>query len=142
VAIVLGIAAFLLISFGVARWLTSEGSERNAILALLDDQARGDVTAVLARLPGCAQDPACADQARRAVARTKRPGDVKILNLTSPTSYALGDDAGRTRVAWAVVGEGNPVVQCVTVHREGNALFGRKIVLQRISLPIAGEGAC
>lgn len=140
--VVLGIVLFLLVSVGVARWLTSEGSERSAIQALLRDEASGDLDAVLARLDGCAKDPACADQARRAVEKTRRPGEVKILNLGSSTAYAFGEDRGRTRVAWTVVGEGLPVVQCVTVRRTGNALFGRKVVLERLSLPIANEGSC
>lgn len=138
----LGVVAFLLVAFVVARWLTNEGAERTEIHALLQDQARGDTAAVLARLDGCAATPACADQARRAIAKARRPGDVKILNLSSATAYSLGAATGRTRVAWTVVGEGLPVVQCVTVRRTGNAVFGRKIVLERLSLPIANEGSC
>jgi hypothetical protein len=140
--VALGVVAFLLVAFVVARWLTSEGAERTAIHALLRDEARGDAAAVLGRLDGCAADPACASQARRAIAKARRPGDVKILNLSSATAYALGAAEGRTRVAWTVVGEGLPTVQCVTVKRTGNAVVGRKIVLERLSLPIANEGSC
>lgn len=140
--IALGVVVFLVISIFVARWLTTEGAERSAIHALLQDQARGDVDAVVAGLDGCAKDAACVDQVRRAVARTRRAGSVKILRIDSPTAYALGEASGRTRVAWTVVDEGLPVVQCVTVRREGNALFGRKVVLQRLSLPIANTGTC
>ena len=82
------------------------------------------------------------DQVRRAVARTRRPGDVKLLLIQSPTAYALGKATGRTRVAWTVIDNGLPVVQCVTVSRTGNALFGREIRLQRLSLPISNTGTC
>ncbi len=141
-AIALGVVLFVLISVIVARWLTTEGRERSAIHALLQDEARGDVRAVVARLDGCAAEPACVDQVRRAVARTKRPGDVKLLLIQSPTAYALGKATGRTRVAWTVIDKGLPVVQCVTVSRTGNALFGREIRLQRLSLPISNTGTC
>lgn len=141
-AIVLGVIAFLGISVLVARWLTTEGRERSAVLELVRAQARGDVPGVIARLQGCSADPTCRSQVQRAVAQTRRAGEVKLLALQSPTAYALGEATGRTRVAWTVVGNGLPVVQCVTVKRTGNAITGRRIVLLRLSLPIAGTGTC
>ncbi len=140
--IVLGVVAFLGVSVLVARWLTTEGRERDAALGLVRAEARGDSAAVIRQLQGCSADPACRSQVTRAVAATRRPGDVKILSLQSPTAYALGESTGRSRVAWSVIDDSLPVVQCLTVHRAGNALVGRKIVLQRISLPIVGDGAC
>jgi hypothetical protein len=140
--IALGVVVFLVVSVFVARWLTTEGAERSAIHSLLQDEAKGDTGAVIADLDGCAQEPACVSQVRRAVARTHRAGSVKILRTDSATAYALGESTGRTRVAWAVVDEGFPVVQCVTVKRAGNALFGRKVVLERLSLPISNTGTC
>lgn len=141
-AIVLGVIVFLVVAAGVARWLTSEGRERSAVFSLLQAEAAGDVDAVVAKLHDCAGDAACEAQARAAVARTKRPGEVKILLLQSDTAYALGSATGRTRVAWTIVDGGLPVVQCVTVRRTGNALFGREIELERLSSPIDSEASC
>jgi len=141
-AIVLGVIVFLVVAAGVARWLTSEGRERSAVFSLLQAQAAGDVGAVVAKLHDCAGNAPCEARARAAVARTKRPGEVKILLLQSGTSYALGSATGRTRVAWTIVDGGLPVVQCVTVRRTGNALFGREIELERLSLPIDNEASC
>lgn len=140
--IVVGVLAFLAVSALLARWLTTENRENAAILALVRDEARGDAAAVIARLDGCAADPTCVSQARRATAAVQRPGTPKILNLSSGTAYALGESTGRSRVAWAVVDQGLPVVQCVTVRRTGNALVGREVHLLRVSLPIAGQGSC
>jgi hypothetical protein len=141
-AIVLGVIAFLGVCFFVARWLTTEGSERSAVLTLLQTEARGDVNGVIAHLHGCAEKPACVREARQAVARTRRPGNVKILLLESQTAYALGAASGTTRVAWTIVDGGLPVVQCVDVRRTGNAVVGREIVLERLSPPINSEGSC
>jgi len=63
--IVLGVLAFLALSFELARYLNTESEERGAVFAVLQAQARGDAAAMLARLDGCARDPACAAVARR-----------------------------------------------------------------------------
>lgn len=141
-AIVLGVIAFLGVCFVVARWLTTEGRERNAVLELVRAEARGDVNAVVARLHGCAADPACVRQVWTVVARTRRPGTVKILLLESGTAYAIGSATGTSRVAWTVIDGGLPVVQCVAVRRTGNAVVGREIELGRLSLPIDNEASC
>ena len=141
-AIALGALVFLVVCVVAARWLTTEGRERSAVLSLLKVQAAGDVDAVVGKLHGCPQRPGCVAQARLAVARTKRPGEVKILLLQSGTGYAVGSATGVTRVAWTIVDGGLPVVQRVTVRRTGNALFGREIVLERLSPPIDNEAAC
>ncbi|HZC28476.1 MAG TPA: hypothetical protein VE269_01960, partial [Gaiellaceae bacterium] len=110
--------------------------------ALLQAQARGDADAMLARLDGCAREPACAAIQRRNAQRLKRPGEVKILAYDSTTAYALGAKRGPTRVAWTVIDRGLPVVQCVDVQRTGTALAGRAITLRRLSPPIARTGTC
>jgi hypothetical protein len=97
---------------------------------------------MLARLDGCARDPACAVVERRNARRLRRPGDVKILAYDSKTAYALGAARGSTRVAWTIIDRGLPVVQCVDVERTGTALVGRAIRLRRLSPPINRQGVC
>jgi len=140
--IALGVLVFLAISFELARYFNTETQERNAVFVLLKDQARGDAAAVIARLDGCASDPACRATATRNAARLRRSGEVKILAYDSKTAYALGDKQGPTRVAWTVIDNGLPVVQCVEVERTGTVLAGRAIRLRRLSPPIDRQGTC
>ena len=138
--IVVGVIAFLAISLLLARYLTTENRERDAIYALLVAQARGDVGAMRARLTGC--DGRCAATVAANARRLRAPGSPKILRLDSATSYALGSASGPTRVAWTIVNRQLPVVQCVDVRRAGNALAGRRLVLRSISAPIGGQDTC
>lgn len=140
--ITLGIAAFLAISFEVARFLTAESNERAEVYALLKAQARGDAAGMLERLDGCTADARCRSQVEANARSLHRQGDVKILAYDSDTAYALGSKTGLTRVAWTVIDRGLPVVQCVTVHRSGSVLAGRSVTLLRLSAPIAREGSC
>jgi hypothetical protein len=140
--ILLGVLVFLAISFELARFFQVESSERGGVFALLQAEARGDSATVIRRLDGCAAKPACVTLQRRDARRLKRGGAVKILAFASPTAYALGDARGTTRVAWEAIDHGLPVVQCVRVHRSGNALIGRKIHLVGLSAPIASTGDC
>ena len=134
------VIVFLAVSFVLARWLTTENRERDAIYALLVDEARGDAGAMRARLTGC--DGRCAATVAASARRLRTPGRPKILRLDSKTAYALGSASGTTRVAWTIVDRRLPVVQCVDVERAGSALAGRRLVLHSISAPIGGEDAC
>jgi hypothetical protein len=138
--IALGVVAFLAISFVLARYLTTENRERDAVYSLLKDQARGDARAMLARLDGC--DARCRAAVQADARRLKRPGEVKILAYDSSTSYALGGASGPTRVAWTIINRQLPVVQCVEVVRGGNVLTGATISLRRLSVPIDRQGTC
>ncbi len=141
--IVVSVIVGLAVSFVLARWLTTENRERDAIYALLVDQARGDAAGVIGRLDGCATEPACVATQRRNAQRLARRGEVKIVRLDSDTSYALGTADGVTRVVWTVLpGSGSTVVQCVEVHRGGTALAGRTVTLRRLSAPIGRESPC
>jgi hypothetical protein len=140
--IVVGVLVFLAISLELARFFTVESSERSAVFTLVKAEARGDAAGVIDHLDGCARKPACVGLARRNARRLKTPGKVKILAYDSGTSYALGDAQGLTRVAWEALDHGLPVVQCVLVHRTGNALEGRHVHLLTISAPIARTGDC
>jgi hypothetical protein len=138
--IALGAVLFLGVSLVLARYLSTENRERDAVYALLRDQARGDVHGMLARLDGC--DPRCRAAAEANARRLARPGDVKILAYTSATAYALGGATGPTRVAWTIVNRQLPVVQCVEVQRTGSVLTGRAINLRALSVPINSQGSC
>ncbi len=143
VLLVLGVLGFLAISVVLARFLQIENVERDADLALIQSQARGDVQGVLDKLSGCSSKPACLATVRRNAAdpRLLRNGSVKILQLVSPTAYSLTGASGRTRVAWTVIGT-PPVVQCVTVRRTGNFLTGIHVALTGMSAPIPNEADC
>lgn len=138
--VAVGVVAFLAISLLLARYLTTENRERDAVYALLRDQARGDAEAMLARLDGC--DARCRANVEANARRLKRAGEVKILAYSSSTSYSLGHAEGPTRVAWTIVNRQLPVVQCVQVERTGNVLAGATINLRRLSVPIDRQGTC
>jgi hypothetical protein len=140
--VAVGVLVFLAISLLLARYLNTESQERGAVFALLQAQARGDANAMLERLDGCAEQPACAATTRSNARRLKRAGEVKILAYDSETAYALGGKRGLTRVAWTVIDRGLPVVQCVDVERTGTVLDGRAIRLRRLSPPIDRQGSC
>lgn len=143
VVLVAAAVVFVAVSAFLARWLGTEGTEREAIVALVAAQARGDASAVLATLdPACRRDADCARTARENARRLARPGAAKILNLRSETSYALTDAEGLTRVAWTVLDSDITVVQCVTVRRDGNAAAGHSITLLSVSAPIGAEDSC
>jgi hypothetical protein len=132
---------FLAISVLLARFLSTENAERSAEEGLLQAQARGDVSGMLARLHDCREQPACIATVRSDAARLRRPGAVKILSLKSSTAYSLSGATGTTRLAWTVLGR-LPVVQCVRVRRTGSFLSGMTVSLLSISAPIAGEADC
>jgi hypothetical protein len=138
--IAVGVVAFLAISFLLARYLLTENRERDAVYALLRDQARGDARAMLDRLDDC--DARCRAAVQADARRLARPGSVKILAYDSSTSYALAGASGPTRVAWTIVDRQLPVVQCVEVVRGGNVLTGATISLRRLSVPIDRQGTC
>ncbi|HEV7586203.1 MAG TPA: hypothetical protein VGO14_10535 [Solirubrobacteraceae bacterium] len=131
------------VSFLLARFLSTENTERDDEVALLQAQARGDVAGMLAQLAGCRERPACAAVVRANASnpRLRRAGAVKILSLKSSTSYALSSTVGMTRLAWTVIGK-LPVVQCVEVRRSGNFLQGMTITLSSLSAPIPNEADC
>jgi len=137
--IVLGVAAFLAVSALVARWLSADGAERAQVERLLFAQARGDVDAMAQELDGC--DAACRTRLRALTDRLARRGALRIVRYDSKTARALGDDRGPTRVVWQLPG-GLPTVQCVMVRRSGGPISGFDVDLERLSAPIAREGAC
>ena len=142
IAIPLAFAVFFFagLSILLARGLAGGTTERNRVVELLEAQARGDADAVLARLPACAGEPACARSTREQVTELERPGEIEILSYTPSTRLALTRRLGTARVAWRAGGS-DPVVQCVRVRRDG-PLTGGGVELLSISVPIAGDGSC
>src|ERR687893_273051 len=142
VLIVAGFALFVFLglSFLLARGLSGSSAERGKVLDVLEAQARGDARAVLAQLPACAAEPACARVTEARVARLRRPGTVEILQYEPSTRLSLTRRTGTGRVAWRA-GDTLPVVQCVRVRREG-PLTGAGVALLALSDPIALDGAC
>jgi hypothetical protein len=133
----------VLVGVALARFLSVENTERDADLALVQAEARGDTAAMLAKLSGCRANPSCvaAVKANATNPHLRRPGAVKILSLESKTAYALSGSTGETRLAWTVLGT-LPVVQCVRVRRTGNVLTGIHVQLIGLSAPIGGEASC
>ena len=95
---------------------------------------------MLAKLPACRAQPACAQVTRDRVAQLERPGDVQILRYTPSVQIALTRQVGTGRVVWRA-GTSRPVVQCVRVRRDG-PLTGADVELLGISAPIGGEESC
>ena len=134
---------FLAVSFLLARFLSTENTERDDELALIQAQAKGDVAGMLTQLSGCRERPSCVAvvRANASNARLRRAGAVKILSIKSSTAYSLTSASGKTRLAWTVIGK-LPVVQCVQVRRTGNFLKGMTITLRSLSAPIPNEADC
>src|SRR5437879_1114758 len=82
----------LLGSVVLARFLSVENTERDDDLALIEAEARGDVTSMLEQISGCRVSSACVARVRADAAdpRVHRRGAIKILALSSPTAYSLG----------------------------------------------------
>jgi hypothetical protein len=139
-AVAFGAFIFLGISLALARMLTGAGNERADVLALLRAQARGDAAGVLAHLPECRVEPACAAQTRALARRLRRPGAVEILAYRPSSRAVLTSQTGVARVAWRA-GAGLPVVQCVRARRNG-PLSRDEVELLAISPPIARTGSC
>lgn len=132
--------AFIAVSLLLARALTATGAERALVVDVLVAQARGDATAVLAELPDCRREPACAATTRARTERLRRPGDLELLNYRPSVGLSLTRQSGIGRAAWRA-GDGLPVVQCVRVRREG-PLTGGGVTLLSLSDPIGRESSC
>lgn len=137
----LGIALFVVISAILARVFSVDGAERSAITALVQDEARGNVTAAVAQIKGCELSAACRSTIEANVIALRRGGAVAILELNPSAGFSLGSTLGTARVAWRA-GTSLPVVQCVRVRRAGNALSGLRVELLKISRRIESDSVC
>lgn len=136
---VVAVLAFLMASGVLARVLAVEGQERDAVMEVLREQARGDADGVLRLLEDCGGP--CAATVRASTARLAGPGEPKVVRLDSGTAYALGDARGTARVVWVRGVGGTPVVQCAVVHRKGSVLTDRSTSLLRLSAPLRDNEA-
>jgi len=128
-------------SFVAARVLSAGAAERDAALALIERQARGDAAGVVARLAGCGASAACRAAARATVARVRGPGRFQALRVESASQFALGPRTTTVRIAWRT-GARLPFVQCVDVRRRGSILGGFRVAAVRLSAPIARDASC
>jgi hypothetical protein len=136
------VVVFLLISALLARVLSANGAERDAVVKALNAQARGDAGAVRRQLSGCAAGSPCETKLNAVVARVRRPGRVLVLSYDAASGFSLGGTSGIARVAWRTSTQIKPVVQCVSVRRTGNPVGGLGIELTALSAPIGNETSC
>jgi hypothetical protein len=138
-----GVIVVLVVSAGLARFLSVENAERAKEVALIQGEVNGSTAAMLDELSGCRESPACVASVRANASnpRLRRSGAVKILQLEASTAYSPFGATGKTRLAWTVIGT-LPVVQCVDVRRTGNFLTGIHVQLLGLSAPIDNEGVC
>ena len=137
----LGVVVFLVISALLARALSVDGAERNAITGLVKSEARGDAAGMAALIQGCGAEPACRQRVAEDAAALRRQGTVVILTLSPSAGFSLGSTLGTARVAWRA-GNALPVVQCVRVRRAGDVLSGLHVELLEISRRITTDAAC
>jgi uncharacterized protein YcnI len=140
--IAVGVILFLALSTLLARVWSGDGAEQSAVTALLQDEARGDASAMIATMQDCAPNPACRARAATDAAALMRPGTVSVLQYQPSTGFSLTSTLGDARVAWEVVDRTRPIVQCVRVARAGNALSGIHIELLKISLRLNSTAGC
>jgi hypothetical protein len=138
-----GVIVVLVVSAGLARFLSVENAERADDLALIQAEVRGNEEGMLDQLSSCRKSRSCVASVKvnASNAHLRRAGAVKILQLEASTAYAPFGATGETRLAWTVIGT-LPVVQCVDVRRTGNFLNGIHVQLIGLSAPIGGEGVC
>ncbi len=139
--IVVGVAAFLVISALLARALSVGGAEDSALTSLVRAEARGDQAAVIAEISDCAPQPACRARAAQNVAALKHPGAVQIIEISPSAGFSLGSTLGTARVAW-LAGGSLPRVQCVRVQRAGDVLSGYEVKLLKVSVRIRSNADC
>ena len=136
------VVAFLVVSALLARAFSADSAEQSAVTALLRDEARGDAAAMVDAIRGCSTSSACQTRAAQDAAVLKRPGQVSILEYTQSTGFSLGSTLGTARVAWEVIDETKPIVQCIRVRRAGNVLSGITVELLQISVRIHTDADC
>ncbi len=141
VLIVLGVIAFLAMSAILARVYSADNAERSELTGLVTAEARGDSASVISRIQNCAQDAACRQRAVAVSAALRHPGTVQVLQIQASTGFNVVSTTGTARVAW-VVGGSLPIVQCVVVHRAGNAVSGLRVELLKLSPRIKSDQDC
>ena len=139
--IALGVVLFVAVSGLLARVFSLDGAERSAITGLIQAEARGDASAMSARISGCHQSASCQERVAADARVLRRAGTVLILQINPSAGFSLDSTLGTARVAWRA-GSSLPVVQCVKVRRAGNALKGQRVELLEISQRIQTSADC
>lgn len=139
--ITVGVILFLVISALLARAFSVAGAEQAAITSLVQAEARGDSSAMVAEILGCGASAACRRRVSQDAARLTRPGHVTLLELNQSAGFSLTSTLGTARVAWRA-GNGLPVVQCVRVRRAGDVLSGLHVELLKVSGRIKTSADC
>ncbi len=140
--VVLCVAVFLVVSALLARAFSGDSAEQSAVTALVRDEARGNAAAMIATIKGCSSSPACRERSQYDAALLKRPGNVSVIDYNASTGFSLGSTLGTARVAWEIVSQTKPIVQCVRVRRAGNIFSGITIELLEISQRIKSGSDC
>ena len=141
VAIAAAVIVFLAVSAVLARVLSANSAEQSAITSMVNDEARGDAGAVIDDLTACRASSACRARASEDATTLKRAGTVSIIQIQPSTGFSIAGTLGTARVAWTVGGS-LPIVQCVRVHRTGNAISGLRVQLLEVSRKIKSDTAC
>lgn len=140
--ILAGLLVFVAGSLAVGRILAARGAERSLLEGVIRDQAKGDANALADGLPNCGTGTKCRAETQALVAKVGGPGKpLEILQITGGAGSGPGAAEGVARIAWHT-GDSLPVVQCVAVKKSGNVVSGFTLSVERVSKPIAREGAC
>jgi len=67
--------------------------------------------------------------------------DFRVVRVDGPSRLVVGPRTGTARVVWSAAGR-LPMVQCVTVRRDGDLLAGFEVSVRAVSRPIGREAAC
>jgi hypothetical protein len=141
IAIAVAVLVFLGISALLARVLSANSAEQDAITALVTAEARGDRQTIIADIAGCRSIPACRRRAGEVAAALRHSGAVSVIQIQPSTSFSLAGTSGTARVAWSAGGS-LPIVQCVRVRRTGNPVSGLHVELREVSRRIKSDTAC
>ena len=136
-----GVVVFLVISGLLARAFSVSGAEQSALTSLVQDEARGDASAVIASIDGCSANPACRLNATAVTAKLRHPGHVSVIQIQPSAGFSLGSTLGTARIAW-LAGGSLPRVQCVRVRHAGSVLSGFSVQLLKVSAKIPGGSDC
>lgn len=139
--IALGLVVFVAVSALLARAFSIDGAERGAITRLVQAEARGRSSAMVALIKDCAQSSFCRSRVAADAAALRRAGRVAILELNPSAGFSLTSTLGTARVAWRA-GSSLPVVQCVRVRRAGDVISGLTVELLEISTKITSGADC
>jgi hypothetical protein len=139
--IAVGLIVFVGVSLLLARVFNANGAEQSAITSLVQAEARGDATAMIAQIDGCTASAACRARVVSDAAQLRRPGALSVLQLQPSTNFSLGGHVGIARVAWKTPAS-LPIVQCVRVRRAGDAISGLHVQLLELSLRIQSDADC